>query len=95
MRCEHGFFRILKDPAESTPYDGGYVYIDGGPYDALDELNTEFGGVVSDDVIKELTKELQKLSREWAGISLFYRYLKFFHQYSYELFLRYAELPRP
>lgn len=28
-----------------------------------------------------------------AGITLFYRYLKFFRQYSYELFLRYAELP--
>lgn len=28
-----------------------------------------------------------------AGASLFYRYLKFFRQYSYELFLRYAELP--
>jgi hypothetical protein len=31
----------------------------------------------------------------FASVSLFYRYLKFFHQYSYELFLRYAELPRP
>jgi hypothetical protein len=30
-----------------------------------------------------------------AGVALFYRYLKFFRQYSYELFLRYAELPRP
>jgi hypothetical protein len=30
-----------------------------------------------------------------AGIALFYRYLKFFRQYSYELFLRYAELERP
>jgi len=29
----------------------------------------------------------------FASVSLFYRYLKFFHQYSYELFLRYAELP--
>ena len=28
-----------------------------------------------------------------AGISLFFRYLKFFWQYSYELFLRYSELP--
>jgi hypothetical protein len=27
-----------------------------------------------------------------AAISLFYRYLKFFRQYSYELFLRYSEL---
>jgi hypothetical protein len=30
----------------------------------------------------------------FAGIVLFYRYLKFFRQYSYELFVRYAELPR-
>jgi hypothetical protein len=29
----------------------------------------------------------------FASVSLFYRYLKFFQQYSYELFLRYAELP--
>ncbi len=30
----------------------------------------------------------------FASVCLFYRYLKFFHQYSYELLLRYAELPR-
>jgi hypothetical protein len=30
----------------------------------------------------------------FAAVSLFYRYLKFLHQYSYELFLRYAESPR-
>ena len=30
----------------------------------------------------------------FASVALFYRYLKFFHQYSYELLLRYAELPR-
>ena len=30
-----------------------------------------------------------------AGLTLFYRYLKFFRQYSYELLLRYAELTRP
>lgn len=29
-----------------------------------------------------------------AGVVLFYRYLKFLRQFSYELFLRYAELPR-
>ena len=29
----------------------------------------------------------------FAAVSLFYRYLKFYYQYSYELFLRYAELP--
>jgi len=31
----------------------------------------------------------------FTGVTLFYRYLKFFRQYSYELFLRYAELARP
>jgi hypothetical protein len=30
-----------------------------------------------------------------AGVALFYRYLKFFRQYSYELLLRYSELARP
>ena len=30
----------------------------------------------------------------FAATTLFYRYLKFFRQFSYELFLRYAELPR-
>lgn len=30
----------------------------------------------------------------FTGVTLFYRYLKFFRQYSYELFLRYAELAR-
>ena len=43
----------------------------------------------------------QPVSLRWAllavvaGVTLFYRYLKFFRQYSYELFLRYAELPFP
>lgn len=30
-----------------------------------------------------------------AGVTMFYRYLKFFRQFSYELFLRYAALPIP
>lgn len=30
-----------------------------------------------------------------AGVTMFYRYLKFFRQFSYELFLRYAALPAP
>ncbi len=31
----------------------------------------------------------------FVAVSLFYRYLKFLHQFSYELFLRYAELGSP
>jgi len=32
------FFENFEDPAHSTPWDGGYVYIWGGPYDAADEI---------------------------------------------------------
>jgi len=31
----------------------------------------------------------------FGSLSLFYRYLKFFRQFSYELLIRYAELPTP
>ena len=31
-----------EDPAENTPYDDGYVYLCGGPYDAREELSNNF-----------------------------------------------------
>jgi hypothetical protein len=34
------FFNNFEDPVHHTPYDGGYVWIWGGPYDARDELET-------------------------------------------------------
>src|SRR6516164_4356205 len=45
------FFANFEDPAESTPYDGGYVYIWGGPYDAREELNEAFGVVATERAI--------------------------------------------
>jgi hypothetical protein len=36
------FFATYEDPANSTPYDGGYVYLCGGPYDAREELEADF-----------------------------------------------------
>jgi hypothetical protein len=64
------FFSNYADPIESTPYDsaeGGYIYIWGGPYEPLDELQSEFGGLVSDDLIAELADELCGISWEWTG----------------------------
>jgi hypothetical protein len=63
------FFQSFEDPAEHTPYDGGYVYIWGGPYDAGEELRTEFEGLVPDDVIKELENDLRDISWEWAPVA--------------------------
>jgi hypothetical protein len=66
------FLRHYEDPVENCPHDsgeGGYQYIYGGPYDASEELSTEFGGIVEDDLIEELASELDDISAEWSGDS--------------------------
>lgn len=66
------FFENFEDPAERTPYEsreGGYIWIWGGPYDAQEELGDEFGGVVPNDVIEELSSELNAICCEWAPIA--------------------------
>lgn len=43
------FRNSYEDPAERTPYEsreGGYQWIWGGPYDALEELESEFSGII-------------------------------------------------
>jgi hypothetical protein len=61
------FYENYEDPAENTPYEGGYVYIYGGPFDARQELNSEFGGIISDEIIEELADELSDISYEWTS----------------------------
>lgn len=59
-----------EDPVENTPYEsaeGGYIYIWGGPYDPLEELQDEFGGLVSDKVIEQLADELSDITTDWTG----------------------------
>ena len=64
------FFRNYEDPVESCPHDsgeGGYQYIYGGPFDAREQLDTEFGGFIDDELIEELASELEDISPEWSG----------------------------
>jgi hypothetical protein len=64
------FHSNYADPVENSPYEsaeGGYVYIWGGPYDPIEELQDEFGGLVPDKVIQELADELCEISVEWTG----------------------------
>jgi hypothetical protein len=62
------FFENYEVPAESTPHEEGeYIYIWGGPYDARDELEAEFGDIVAEDAIVELANELEDISGEWAS----------------------------
>jgi len=65
------FLNNYENPAENTPYEsaeGGYIYIWGGPYDADEVLNEEFLGIIEEETINELVKELENDSFEWAPI---------------------------
>ena len=65
------FMERYEDPVHSLPYDGregGYQWIFGPPFDAEEELNDAFSGVVPDDVIEKLARELDMESPEWVYI---------------------------
>lgn len=64
------FFEHYTNPVHNSPYisaEGGYQYIWGGPYDAQEELEKEFGGIVPEDVIEEVADELNRTTTEWTG----------------------------
>lgn len=68
---EEWFRSNYEDPAQQTPYDsreGGYIHIWGGPYDALEELQSEFGGIVKDELIEQLANKLSDECSDWARI---------------------------
>lgn len=63
------FREYFEDPANQTPYSsdaGGYQYIWGGPYDANDQIGSEFGGFVTDDVIEDAVREVERDAVDWA-----------------------------
>jgi len=66
------FHENFEDPAEECPYDsreGGYIYIWGGPYDAREELEMEFGEYVNIKIIDALVDELESQCIEWSAYS--------------------------
>lgn len=67
------FRRYFEDPAHETPYEsaeGGYLYIWGGPYDAHEELEAEFGQFVPFGRIDEAARELERGGLvDWAPTS--------------------------
>ncbi len=66
------FLRNFEDPAESTPYstaEGGYIYVNGGPYDAWEVLSEQFAGDFPDDWIEELAETISADGPDWAPTS--------------------------
>lgn len=70
------FHERYCDPAYETPYNseiGDYYYINGGPYDAHEELRGRFEGLVHDDLIEALADHLVSVTgHEWAPTQLTY-----------------------
>lgn len=65
------FFSHFEDPAERTPYEtreGGYQWIWGGPFDALEELENKFSDEIPFEVIEELAEELNHICDQWAPV---------------------------
>jgi hypothetical protein len=62
------FHERYEDPANQTPHDNedGYIYAWGGPYDAREELEMEFGSLDAGAEIDQLVRELERQCLEWA-----------------------------
>jgi hypothetical protein len=68
---ETWFYQHFESP-DTLPYDsseGGYQWIWGGPYDPRQELEGEFGGIVSEKRISEFADELEEIALEWSANS--------------------------
>jgi hypothetical protein len=64
------FLARYCDPAEETPYEDGYIWVWGGPYDPREQLSDRFSGIAIDKAIDELAAELYlDVGAEWAPIS--------------------------
>ena len=76
------FLTHYEDPAHSLPFEtaeGGYIWIDGGPYDPHDVLYEKFSEVVPEEVIESIAADLSEECAEWAkqidlSIDDFYRF---------------------
>ena len=65
-----GLLDNYEDPVHSLPYEsqeGGYIWLDGGPYDPHEELHAKFGEFVPEAVIEELGDELFAECNEWEA----------------------------
>lgn len=67
------FLQNYEDPANSCPFEskeGGYFYIYGGPYDAQEKLENEFGHIYNDEEIRIAAEELENEQGvwDWSGI---------------------------
>lgn len=64
------FHSQYADPVDFCPYEsaeGGFQYIWGGPYDAREEIESQWDGIASPKLIDEIVNELNETCWEWSG----------------------------
>ena len=64
------FLANYEDPVHSLPYEsreGGYIWLDGGPYDPHEELHGKFEEFVPEEVIEDLGDQLFAECHQWAA----------------------------
>jgi len=61
------FYSKYEDPVKNCPHEKGYQFIWGGPYDAREEIENEFGDVISESLINQVVSELEEQCIEWSG----------------------------
>lgn len=70
------FHARFWDPAHETPYmssEGGYIWVNGGPYDATEQLHGRFSGIASDEAIELAVDSVQSDGiYDWAPTQLTY-----------------------
>jgi len=59
------FFANYEDPANGVPYEGEYLYVLGGPYDAWDELSAQFPDA-PERLIQEAVDAIHPHGFEWV-----------------------------
>jgi hypothetical protein len=66
------FLERYEDPAQETPYngrEGGYLYVHGGPYNAKDQLFSEFADLASEELMDEAAESIEADGiYDWAPI---------------------------
>jgi hypothetical protein len=62
------FFKNFEDPINNTPWDqeeGGYVFVHGGPCDAREEIEDEYGPAINEGVLAATVNRIGD-GVEWA-----------------------------
>jgi hypothetical protein len=60
------FFENFEDPVENTPYEGEYIYIWGGPYQASDIIQSAFAAAAPERIVDRAIEEIEAQGRAWA-----------------------------